>query len=394
MAIEAAHEPQDALPFPCSLCQRRFKLRKSVSRHMRTVHSTKRLRCSHCGHSFVRQDILDRHVRTQHQEPTGTVECKYCGKQVRPRSLPNHRASEACRNIQEGTSAVTYQSLCSRGLSPVSSSSASINQGIAQTDRLRRRGGLNVRQGFTIGCPPRGSPNVAPATTNHSQIATVHSTEAFASPACIPFSIPVITDPVLLSSWMFIRLEPWGSGVDWMNPHNDPNEAPMPEPSHEVLELRGKVYRSIIDNLDATCRAPESTVADAIAILIFVTCQTDGWNKALVHVQGYVALARRQLNSADDLHRWLQHETSLEAFDTALMRERSLVPIIPTCKNIYLQALRVIRRAAVDMLRAPHERAQEPVEERVKHLKGRDCIERYTSEIEPIAQLASSVHVK
>ncbi|PIA94750.1 hypothetical protein CB0940_08017 [Cercospora beticola] len=79
-------------------CSSTFGKRKSLYRHRRTVHHNGRHTCKSCREDFKRRDILDRHVREQHQETTDTLECVLCGKELRPRSYPLHRNTNACYN--------------------------------------------------------------------------------------------------------------------------------------------------------------------------------------------------------------------------------------------------------------------------------------------------------
>ena len=88
----------------CEDCSHGFTQRRSLSRHVRSVHEKRqRFPCPECGSSFLRSDILERHRREKHRkiEP---VECMRCGKLVKDRSLDEHLKSRACvrhtRNIE------------------------------------------------------------------------------------------------------------------------------------------------------------------------------------------------------------------------------------------------------------------------------------------------------
>nr|POF15023.1 hypothetical protein CFP56_72127 [Quercus suber] len=87
----------------CDLCNRTFSLRKTLLRHMRTVHKqAESFGCpqSGCSASFARQDIRDRHVATQHSVGTTRIVCPDCSKQIRPRALAEHRTTKSCRERQ------------------------------------------------------------------------------------------------------------------------------------------------------------------------------------------------------------------------------------------------------------------------------------------------------
>ena len=83
-------------PVSCPECFREFPVRRSLRKHMRSVHSDQRLfPCQECNESFRRNYTLQRHRQARHQniEP---VECMRCGKLVKDRSLDDHLKSQAC----------------------------------------------------------------------------------------------------------------------------------------------------------------------------------------------------------------------------------------------------------------------------------------------------------
>ena len=307
-------------PFACTTCRNRFSARKTLYRHMRTTHTPEhqsKFKCLKCGKACARKDILDRHVRTQHSagDHAVTVQCELCEKWMRPRSLPAHQASAACRQEQQ--------------------------------DNARR--------------------------------------------TSTPSYLPAIADPALLSAWLFVKFKPWGDGHLWLHPHHDPKQT-LAQPSIEVMELRSQVYRTIIGALSAPNVDRDPALADAMAALIMVTCQIEGWNAARIHVQGFVRLADMQIKAAGGDPRAFAETSAIDAFRTVLAKDKEVArSAVPTCEGVSALSLQLLRRAAIDIISAPLMYAGEPVWLRVHYLDGHDWFRRYEQELLPIAALADSV---
>ena len=64
----AARELQDPYlrPFECTKCGWRFPLRKSLNRHVKSVHGPRSFSCEECPVVVGRKDILTRHIATAH----------------------------------------------------------------------------------------------------------------------------------------------------------------------------------------------------------------------------------------------------------------------------------------------------------------------------------------
>ena len=86
-------------PLACYQCERTFKHKKTLVRHLRSSHSDQEFACRTCDRSFSRRDIRDRHEDEQHGDKAGTIECNVCGAQIRARSLTDHRKSRVCKAI-------------------------------------------------------------------------------------------------------------------------------------------------------------------------------------------------------------------------------------------------------------------------------------------------------
>ena len=57
----------------CLRCPKSFPLKKTLNRHLKTVHNNGVFCCTTCSIVFKRKDILKRHGREQHGSKTGTV---------------------------------------------------------------------------------------------------------------------------------------------------------------------------------------------------------------------------------------------------------------------------------------------------------------------------------
>ena len=95
----------------CAVCRREFPLRKTMLRHLRTVHAPKDLTCSTCGKTFIRQDNLSRHIAEQHSSDDRFTKCDMCGRRVSKRGLPEHMASRICKASQNPSIAETSNEL-------------------------------------------------------------------------------------------------------------------------------------------------------------------------------------------------------------------------------------------------------------------------------------------
>ena len=72
-------------------------LQKTLQRHIETSHTKwTALRCPQCPKTFYRKDHLLRHGREKHDDAAETVECVYCGKQVRQRYMNEHWKGRKC----------------------------------------------------------------------------------------------------------------------------------------------------------------------------------------------------------------------------------------------------------------------------------------------------------
>ena len=80
--------------FTCSFCYRNFSAKKSLLRHIRTVHGPKSFSCSHCRIKFTRKDTRDRHDTEKHSNLDNIIRCLACERYVSKRAFTEHRDSE------------------------------------------------------------------------------------------------------------------------------------------------------------------------------------------------------------------------------------------------------------------------------------------------------------
>ena len=86
--------------YKCSLCPQSFPVRKSLLRHLRTVHQAKAFFCPPCDKAFIRKDTLDRHIAEQHSDKATTVTCMACGRHVGERTFHEHLDSQVCNHAR------------------------------------------------------------------------------------------------------------------------------------------------------------------------------------------------------------------------------------------------------------------------------------------------------
>ena len=81
----------------CMICRRSFRMKKTLARHLRSVHRPKAFACSECNQTFIRKDTLSRHISEQHGEGAPSAKCLVCGRQVSKRALREHLDSKVCQ---------------------------------------------------------------------------------------------------------------------------------------------------------------------------------------------------------------------------------------------------------------------------------------------------------
>lgn len=248
----------------CQVCKRAFPLKKTLNRHVKSVHSPTQetpFVCTRgtCGKRFKRKDILSRHQTTQHNERR-MIECDVCYREVRPRYLPQHRATQACQEaVREAEARVEAN---------------------VEADASR----IGVLGAFCI---------LRTTTTGSTSV---------------PAYLPAVVDVLLICTWMFVRLRPWGresSGL-WLL------TSTVAAPSIEVLELKGLAYRTIWRALRRHDPAREPHLYDAVIVLAIVDRMISGWDATASHreVSRYLARCGYSVGTG-----------TVDAYETALSRD-------------------------------------------------------------------------
>merc|ERR1712242_277433 len=102
--------------FQCQICEKSFTLKRSLTRHISTMHKEsnttrvhegkKDFRCQICEKSFTLKASLNRHIRTVH-EGIKDFDCHFCEKAYTDRrSLKRHVAT-----VHEGKSVSIKETL-------------------------------------------------------------------------------------------------------------------------------------------------------------------------------------------------------------------------------------------------------------------------------------------
>ena len=82
----------------CPRCGQSFGQRKTLLRHIRTVHRSKAFRCSYCAISFSRNDTRNRHESEIHCNGNNIIKCANCGRYISRRALAEHLESVICQH--------------------------------------------------------------------------------------------------------------------------------------------------------------------------------------------------------------------------------------------------------------------------------------------------------
>jgi uncharacterized Zn-finger protein len=52
----------------CKQCEKKFKRKSDLNRHVANIHEEKVFRCDFCENSYARKDNLQRHQKTKHAD--------------------------------------------------------------------------------------------------------------------------------------------------------------------------------------------------------------------------------------------------------------------------------------------------------------------------------------
>ncbi|XP_033209041.1 zinc finger and SCAN domain-containing protein 16-like [Belonocnema kinseyi] len=94
--------------FKCKFCDKRFKQKISVNRHIGLVHEKKnskkselKHKCDQCSRSYAWLDSLNRHKRSEHSTVKPQFTCDYCGFKTNHKCyLPAHMSIRHLKEIK------------------------------------------------------------------------------------------------------------------------------------------------------------------------------------------------------------------------------------------------------------------------------------------------------
>lgn len=105
-------------PYSCNICNKKFKVRSVLTRHMKTHTGEKPYRCNVCGKSFIQRSYLHTHMNSHSEQKPYT--CSFCGKGFTQLGNMNvhirihtgerpHRCGECGKNFREKADLVKHK---------------------------------------------------------------------------------------------------------------------------------------------------------------------------------------------------------------------------------------------------------------------------------------------
>ncbi|SMR56734.1 unnamed protein product [Zymoseptoria tritici ST99CH_1A5] len=206
-----------------------------------------------------------------------------------------------------------------------------------------------------------------------------------------PDYLPAIADPVLLSAWLFVKLKPWGPNHCWADDRwlTSPPRT-FDRPLVEVLELRGVVYRTLLNACTSGNITRDPYYPDALIMMSLFVCQTDGFKSALVHCEFLNWLAYQQIKIGGLARDTYRTTIAIDAFRTVLGRYVK-VEYIDSLQRMFTMALQAMRNGVIDLIDGPFEHIKEPVWRRTLHLNAAGWCIRYRDNLLAITNVAESI---
>ncbi|SMR49261.1 unnamed protein product [Zymoseptoria tritici ST99CH_1E4] len=170
----------------------------------------------------------------------------------------------------------------------------------------------------------------------------------------------------------------------------------VPKPTtSEVLELKGKVYRAVMDSLSAGDAYHNPFLADAIAILLAATTMTEGFNAAQMHTQAFVRLTEIQIDAAPGGPTTFSAAPLFNPFKQVLRRAVTAREVT-LCQRILKDTINLLRLSAIEVIYASTmytgaATSMPPVWTKVLLHSQDEWFERYRSQLSAITELALSV---
>lgn len=105
-------------PYSCNICNKKFKVRSVLTRHMKTHTGEKPYRCNVCGKGFIQRSYLHTHMNSHSEQKPYT--CSFCGKGFTQLGNMNvhirihtgerpHRCGECGKNFREKADLVKHK---------------------------------------------------------------------------------------------------------------------------------------------------------------------------------------------------------------------------------------------------------------------------------------------
>lgn len=139
-------------------------------------------------------------------------------------------------------------------------------------------------------------------------------------------------------------MKPWGDGS-----HNVWMAGETLEASPKVWRLQNLVFRTISRRLGTNTFHRDSSLVDALAILVILTAFTEGWDVAKKHCRFLTYLTTFQLR---EMYHWSQdafiNAASLDPFQFVL--HKAVPAYYSSCEFMIINALNMMRSAVYDKL--------------------------------------------
>lgn len=190
-----------------------------------------------------------------------------------------------------------------------------------------------------------------------------------------------ISNPVMLVAELFIQLRPWGPGHSWLNPYpgTTPDEILQPGKfGFEVERLKATVFGVIARAIASRDVARNSSIADAIGLLIIIIFKTEEFEACRPHIMALVRIARMQITTCMSSNAFKNYPLPDVARTVAVRNVTSLA--VSRCETMLIMAMRMLRCAAAELVHVS--------DERIRSLDMAVWVENYKEKLLPIHNIA------
>ncbi|KAK3627857.1 hypothetical protein LTR56_018973 [Elasticomyces elasticus] len=153
--------------------------------------------------------------------------------------------------------------------------------------------------------------------------------------------LPAIFDVLLVSTWLFAKLRPWGPGTSDLYL----GKALVTTPSPEVLHLKGLMERAMMRALREFNPRIDNGLIDALIMFKGVLYMLEGWEAITYHTRTVIRLEFEAILMCGGLREYPDPLVA-DIFTTVLSRE---VPSseVSKCRNLMKTALQMVRDNAI-----------------------------------------------